>query len=223
MNKIIELLNQFKIVPKNLAIYEQAFTHSSLSNLKQPIANYERLEFLGDSIISKIVAEHLYKKHPELDENGMSKARNIIVQSKTEIIAAKELNLIKYIKIGESIKHGNGISDKILEDVYEALIGAIYLDQGEEKAYRVIKRTIIHYYEIHSLNALSDFKTMLQEKTQTLFRIRPRYKRIYNKLPNKVCVEVWCNNKPIGFGSAENLKDAEFAAAKNAYQSLIKK
>jgi ribonuclease-3 len=149
MTNILNLLNKFKIVPKNLHIYEQAFTHSSYLVNRQKVNDYERLEFLGDAIINKIVAEHLYKKHPELDENGMSKARNVIVQSKTEVKAAKELNLISSIKIGQSIKSGVGITDKILEDVFEALIGAIYLDQGEAQAYSVIKRTIIHYYEIH--------------------------------------------------------------------------
>lgn len=190
MNNIIELLNKFKIVPKNINIYEQAFTHASCSNVKNKVGDYERLEFLGDAIINKIVAEHLYKKHLEFDENGMSKARNIIVQSKTEIKAAKELNLIKYIKIGESIKFGAGITDKILEDVFEAFIGAIYLDQGEEKVYRVIKRTIIHYYEIHSLNEMSDYKTMLQEKTQMLFKIRPKYKNVHSKINNQVAIEI---------------------------------
>lgn len=222
-NRFDQLLKKFNIIPKNIGIYEQAFTHSSFSNFKNNIGDYERLEFLGDSIISKIVAEHLYKKHSELDENGMSKARNVIVQSKTEVKAAKELNLIDYIKIGQSIKFGAGITDKILEDVFEALIGAIYLDQGEEKAYRVIKRTIIHYYEIHWLNEMTDYKTMLQERTQMLFKIRPKYKQIFNKIENQILVEVWCRDRKIGFGIGNNVKDAEFNAAKNSYNSLKNK
>lgn len=152
----------------------------------------------------------------------MSKARNIIVQSRTEVKAAKELNLINYIRIGESMKRGIGITDKILEDVFEALIGAIYLDQGEEKAYRVIKRTIIHFYEIHSLNEMTDFKTILQEKTQILLKVRPRYKRIYSEGRTKICFEVWCINKKIGFGIGNNTKEAQNNAAKNAYHSLTR-
>ena len=221
MNNIIELLNKLKIAPRNISLYEQAITHSSFTNPQKSTKNYERLEYLGDAIISKIVAEHLFRKHDELDENGMSKARNMIVQSKTEVKAAKDMNLIDYINIGQSMKFGVGITDKILEDVFEALIGAIYLDQGEKAAYKIIKRTIIHYYEIKSLGSVLDFKTMLQEKMQSMYKVRPRYKRIPSRTPNTVVIEVWCRDKKISLGVANTNKDAEFEAAKKAYQILL--
>jgi dsRNA-specific ribonuclease len=70
---------------------------------------------------------------------------------------------------------------------------------------------------------MTDYKTMLQEKTQLMFKMRPKYKRVFSKTPNKIAMEVWCKTRKIGFGVGENNKDAEFNAAKNAYQFLTKK
>jgi ribonuclease-3 len=120
----------------------------------------------------------------------MSKTRNMIVQSQTEVRAAKDMGLSEScIRIGNSIKKNDGITDKILEDVFEALIGAIYLDQGEKKAYKVIKNTIIHYFEINSLKGAIDYKTLLQEKTQALFKCRPKYHKKHS-IDGQLMVEV---------------------------------
>jgi ribonuclease-3 len=145
-----QILAKFDIKPKTSRLYEEALTHPSFDNDKKLGYNYQRLEFLGDALISKIVAEHLFRKDPKLDEEAMTKDRILIVQGKTQVKAAKELGFdIKgVINIGGAVKD-QVITDKMLEDVFEAFIGAIYLDQGEKKVYQVLKRTIIHYYEIH--------------------------------------------------------------------------
>jgi ribonuclease-3 len=217
------IFDLFKIKPKSLAIYEQAFTHPSYSYDHHDNNNYERLEFLGDVVISKIVSEHLYTKHPDMDEGMMSKARTIIVQSKTQVTAAKQLNFLDYILIGGSVKYAQGISDSILEDVYEAFIGAVYLDQGERKCFEILKRTIIHYYEIHSLNEMRDFKSMLQEILQRRGKVRIRYHATKINNGQQYRVEVLSNNVRCGSGIANKIKDAEMLAAKDAYYHLSKK
>jgi ribonuclease-3 len=119
----------------------------------------------------------------------MSKTRIIIVQSKTLAKAAQELNFFDIIKIGDSIKFASGISDAILEDAFEAFIGAVYLDQGDKKVYEILKRTIIHFYEIHSLNENRDFKSMLQELMMKYSKHAIHYKLIKNN-DNDYQVEV---------------------------------
>jgi ribonuclease-3 len=156
MKEISALLEQLKIVPKNLSIYEEAFTHSSYQNDKKLSYSYERYEFLGDALIQKIVSEHLFKKHPNMNEGDMSKSRSMIVQTSTESRAGEDLGLRACIKVGDSVIHSNGISEKIMEDVFEAFVAAVYLDQGEKEVYKIIKRTVIHYFEINSLNDSRD-------------------------------------------------------------------
>jgi ribonuclease-3 len=157
-NQYLEkLFEKFQIKPNNYSIYLEAFTHSSYKNDNHLDYSYERLEFLGDAIIQKIVTEHLYKKHLEMNEGDMSKARNIIVQSGTLVRAAKELLFENIILVGNSLsKNDNKITDNILEDSFEAFIGAVFLDQNEKKCYQILKRTIIHYFEINALNEFKD-------------------------------------------------------------------
>jgi ribonuclease-3 len=128
-----------------------------------------------------VVSEHLYKKHPDMNEGVMSKTRAIIVQTKTEARAATELHFNEIIKIGDSVKYSTGIGEKILEDAFEAFIGAVYLDQGEKKVYEILKRTVIHYYEINSLKDLRDFKSLFQELMQKYSKKAIKYKLITNK------------------------------------------
>jgi ribonuclease-3 len=225
MNKeaLQNIFTKFNIVPKNFSIYQEALTHPSFDNDKKLGHNYQRLEFLGDAVISKIVAEHLYKKDPKLNEEVMTKDRILIVQGKTQVKAAKELGFdIKgVIDIGGSVRD-QIVTDKMLEDVFEAFIGAVFLDQGERKVYEILKRTLIHYYEIHWLNALQDFKSKLQELMQKYSKQSIKYK-VTSHQNNEYIVEVWCNNIKYGIGKGDRVKDAEMQAAKDAYTKCIKK
>jgi ribonuclease-3 len=189
MHNLQTIFDLFDIKPKSHDLYTQAFTHSSYSH-----SNYERLEFLGDAVISKIVSEHLYKKYDNMDEGMMSKARTIIVQSKTLVRAAKESGFLNHILIGNSVKYAQGISDSIMEDVFEAFIGAVYLDQNEKKCHQILKRTIIHYYEIHSLGEMQDFKSLLQELLQSKGPTSIRYRGVKINDGLQYRVEVFNNN-----------------------------
>ncbi|MDR2369782.1 MAG: ribonuclease III [Mycoplasmataceae bacterium] len=215
------LLKQFNIQPKKYDLYEQAFTHSSYSYKHQLCNNYEKLEFLGDAVIELIVSEHLLKKHPEMNEGELSKERIVMVQSRTLAKASHLLQLPKLIRFGDSIKDKTNISENIVEDVFESFIGAVYLDQGLAKCYTILKRTIIHFYEIHSLNEMTDFKTMLQELIQKTGKHRIVYKTISHVLGN--CrVELWIDNIKQATGIGNKIKHAQIQAARNAFNQLKK-
>jgi ribonuclease-3 len=182
MQQIQSLLKQFDIHPKNDALYQQAFMHASYSHDHKLKVSYEKLEFLGDAVIELVVSEHLLKKHPDMDEGQLSRQRIVMVQARTLAKASHMLGLPQLIKFGESIKDKINISENIVEDVFESFIGAVYLDQGLSKCYTILKRTIIHLYEIHSLNEMSDFKTMLQELVQKNGKHTILYKTVNNTL-----------------------------------------
>jgi ribonuclease-3 len=184
MYQIQQLLKQFDITPKNFALYQQAFTHASCTHNHKIQSNYEKLEFLGDAVIELIVSEHLLKKYLDMNEGDLSKQRIMMVQSKTLAKASKILRLPELIKFGDSIRDKNNISENIIEDVFESFIGAVYLDQGLKKCQTILKRTIIHLYEIHSLNDMADFKTMLQEQIQKTGKHHIFYKTTNKELGN---------------------------------------
>ena len=213
---LVNLFNKLKITPKSYFLYIEALTHASYHNDKHLSYDYERLEFLGDQVISFVVCEYLFNQNPKLDVGQMSKDKILIVQAKSEVITAKNLNLNLYIKIGKSIANSkNNFNEKILEDVYEALMGAIYLDLGYNTAKRVITNTLISNYKTHKLNNVFDYKTKLQEMMMKYNKHEIQYHVVNNK-PNHYKVELWCNNIKYGIGSGTKIKEAEQNAAKAA-------
>ena len=214
------LFKKLKITPKNYSYYIEATTHTSFSNENNLSYNYERLEFLGDAIISQIISQYLFTKNPPIPVGEMSKIRILIVRSESEILAAKMINLQNYIKIGKSLQGNMKSHIKILEDVYEALIGAIYLDLGYETAKKVIYNTLIYDYENNILDRLTDYKSKFQE----LMSQYGKHKIIYKskKLNNgQYYVELWTNNIRYGSGIATKIKLAEQIAAKIACKKFV--
>lgn len=228
MNNLQPLFDKLLIKPKNYSIYIEALTHPSYRNIMNLNYDYQRLEFLGDAIIEKNVREFLFKKYPEKDEGEMTKIKIMIVQSHTEVLAAKSLELNKYILLQNSLVDEQGnIPEKILEDSFEALIAAIYFDLGEKTVYQVLKRTIIHFYEIHYLDKTSaDYKSLFQEAVQKYGKKRIKYichPYTDQNGEQKFKVELWTNNICYGVGHGSKKKDAERDAAMNAYNKLVKK
>ena len=227
MNDLQPLFDKLLIKPKKYSWYIEALTHPSYRTVANVNYDYQRLEFLGDSIIEKIVREYLFKKHPEMSEGEMTKIKIMIVQSHTESLAAKNLELNKYIFLQNSLVDQNGnISDKILEDSFEAIIAAIYFDLGEKETFKVLKRTIIHLYEIHSLDKFStDYKSLFQEAMQHYGKNKIKYvcKNISkdDEYPFYE-VSVFTNGICYGKAKATKRKEAEKLAAMNAYNKLKK-
>lgn len=218
---ITKLLDSIQIRPRDISIYELALTHSSFNaDAKTKHHDYERLEYMGDAVLGFVIADLIYECHPDMDQGLMSKLRSHLVQSKSLANYARKIQLQDYVLAGHSIDQESIVkSNKILEDVFEALIGAIYLDQGIKKAYSYIKWIFYNDVKFAPLDELTDFKTRLQEEMQSEFRDSVTYKLIKEEGPahDKIFVsEVYFNDEPLARGTGKTKKASEQDAAKNA-------
>lgn len=218
---LIELLHFFDISPRDTYYYELALTHPSCnSDLNTKHQDYERLEFVGDSVIGFVSADLIFKLHPELDQGYMSKLRSYLVCSKSLANYSRKYNIYEIIRIGHSIsKEQLEKSDKILEDVFEAFMGAIYLDQGIEVAYKVIEKILFEDVKKTSLDDIVDAKTRLQEEMQSEYREAVHYELIDEFGPphdRTFVSQVIFNGIVLGKGQGKSKKAAEEAAAKDA-------
>lgn len=217
----VTVFSHFNVDIKNNDLYLLALTHPSCNsenNTKHQ--DYEKLEFVGDSVVGFVSADLIYKHHPEMDQGLMSKLRSYLVRSKSLANYSRKYNFHEYIRIGHSISRDQLYhSDKILEDVFEALIGALYLDQGIEVAYRVIEEIFTEDIINTGMDELVDSKTRLQEEIQSEYREAVKYVLIGESGPahdRTFEVEVLFNGLVLGRGSGKSKKAAEEAAAKDA-------
>ena len=217
----IELLKRLKIVHKDIAIYEQALTHPSYNgdaNTKHQ--DYEKLEFMGDAVLGYVSADLVYKNRPELSEGNLTKLRSVLVSTKPLAAYARRINLPDYIRIGHSITAEQvKQSDKILENVLEALIGAIYLDAGLKTAYGLIKSLLLADIKDYDVDDLTDYKSKLQEEIQAEHRDAVQYVTVETTGPahdRTFVVHVLYNGIVLGIGKGKSKKKAEEMAAKSA-------
>ncbi len=221
MNNVSDLLKKLHITYKNLAIYEQALTHPSYNgdaNTKHQ--DYEKLEFMGDSVLGYVTADLVYKNRPEMSEGDLTKLRSVLVSTKPLAAYARKISLDQYVRIGHSIT-ANQVkeSDKILENVFESLIGAIYLDAGLKAAYRFIKYILLKDIQTYDADNLTDYKTKLQEEIQAEHRDAVQYVTISQSGPahdRTFTVQVKYNDIVLGTGTGKSKKKAEEMAAKDA-------
>ena len=216
-----ELLKKLHITFKNLAVYEQALTHPSYNgdaNTKHQ--DYEKLEFMGDAVLGYVTADLVYKNRPELSEGNLTKLRSVLVSTKPLATYARKINLHEYIRIGHSITLEQvKQSDKILENVLEALIGAIYLDAGLKYAYRLINNLLINDIKKYDIDDLTDYKSKLQEEIQAEHRDAVQYVTVETTGPahdRTFKVQVLYNGIVLGVGEGKSKKKAEEMAAKSA-------
>ena len=222
MNKpAIELLKKLKIVHKDIAIYEQALTHPSYNgdaNTKHQ--DYEKLEFMGDAVLGYVTADLVYKNRPEMSEGNLTKLRSVLVSTKPLAAYARKINLPEYIRIGHSITVDQvKQSDKILENVLEALVGAIYLDAGLKSAYGLIKKLLLSDILLYDVDDLTDYKSKLQEEIQAEHRDAVQYVTVEQTGPahdRTFKVHVLYNGIVLGVGEGKSKKKAEEMAAKSA-------
>lgn len=221
MKYIIDLLREFNIVPSSLEHFDLALTHpscNSQNNTKHH--DYERLEFIGDSVIGFVTADLIYKHYPDMNQGTMTKLRSSLVCSKGLATFAREISLQEFIKTGPSI-NANQIfsSDKILEDVFEALCGAIYLTCGIDIAFKFIRDLFEEKVINFNLDDLVDPKTKLQEEIQAEYRDAVQYILVNEEGPahdRTFYVQVKYNGIVLGSGNGKSKKQAEEAAAKDA-------
>lgn len=219
--ELVELLRYFDIYPRDISYYELAFTHPSCnSDMNTKHQDYERLEFVGDSVIGFVSADLIFKLHPEMDQGYMSKLRSYLVCSKSLANYSRKYHIDDYIRIGHSISREQlSKSDKILEDVFEAFIGALYLDQDIGVTYRIIEQILYDDIKQTKIDDIIDAKTRLQEEIQSEYREAVRYELIDEFGPphdRTFVSQVVFNGLILGKGQGKSKKAAEEAAAKNA-------
>ena len=212
---------------RNKVLLLRALTHKSYifySRHKYYESN-ERLELLGDSVLSLIIVENLLKRYPESSEGIISKLKAKIVSETALETVAKKFKLYDYIILGRGeFNLGQNMTTSILADAVESLIGAIYRDGGLESAKNFIME---HFKEIIELccenNFFKDYKTKLQEYTQKRFKNKPVYKVLKEEGPEHdktFYIEVKVNGKIYGKGKGRNKKEAEQNAAKEALEKI---
>lgn len=210
---------------KNEKLLMNALTHSSYANeVRNGISSNERLEFLGDSVLSIIVSEYLYKKFPNLPEGELTKLRASLVCEKSLCGFSRELELGKYLQLGKGEDKGGGRErDSILADAFEAVLAAMYLDGGFEVAKNHAMRFIVEELKRVDDEVFKDYKTALQEIIQRNPEESVTYILTNESGPdhNKIFeVEVRLNSNTIGKGKGKNKKQAEQSAAKEALRLM---
>ena len=219
-----KLLDKLGIKYKDISLYEQAFRHTSYA-YENNTTSYERLEFLGDAIVDLVVSDYLYNSNL-YEEGEMTKLRASYVCENALYEYANDLGFSDYIKVGVGESKSGGKHKKaILADVFEALMGAIYLDLGYEKVKEVALNIIVPYIKDNKIILFNDYKSVLQEDIQTN-KQSLYYELIEESGPAhdktfKVAVKVDDITYGIGIGSSK--KDAEQEAAKEALKKLAVK
>lgn len=207
-----------KFINKDLLL--NALTHKSYAIEKKMKYFNERLEFLGDSIISSIVAEFLYNRYPQYDEGKLSRMKSYLVSRVSLVHWAKRIRIGKYILLSRNEESSGGKKRaSLLANVFEALIGALYLDRG----YEVTRCFILQFLSKLRRVVDIDYKSKLQEIIQQKLKNTPDYRIVQETGPdhNKVFkIEVLVKKRRLGVGSGKSKKEAEQAAAHSALKII---
>ena len=221
INRIQQILGyQFK----NLELLKSAITHPSAVEGKPVSAGYERLEFLGDSVVGFIVSEELFERFPDMDEGGLTRLKVSLISGESLSAAAAERGFADIIIFGSS-ERGTGSRGlhSALENVYEAVTGALYLDGGLEVARRWVLETLQPHLAPWRAALPENPKSLLQEKTQADLRETPRYELVSTggpaHKPTFVC-ECIVGDRAVGRGEGSSKKEAEAAAAAVGLRTL---
>jgi ribonuclease-3 len=204
-------------------LFEEALTHSSYAN-EHKVPDNERLEFLGDSVLSLITASFLFKTYPNLKEGNLAKLKSIIVSTRILASFSKQLKLDSYIRLGTGeLRHNGKTKPSILEDLFEAFIAAYFLNFGLERTAQLVEQLIKdNLAEINRQFNLINAKNELQELFQAKGMF-PHYRTVKEEGPShqrRFTVEVLLENRPLGQGEGNSLKEAQNKAALEALTML---
>lgn len=220
---LISKLQSFSIDISDETVLRQAFIHRSYLNETKDkgLRSNERLEFLGDSVLSLIVSHYLYLKFPESPEGHLTNYRSSIVKTTSLASAAQELGLGVYLHMAKGEAESGGKENpSLLADTYEALLGVIYLERGFEKVKVFVQETLLTKLdEIIATGKYRDFKSVFQEQVQEKLRVSPVYAVVSTSGPDHAKefeVEVLVNGKRLGLGKGKSKQEAEQMAAQAA-------
>ena len=210
MNQLEQKLEQdFGIVFSQKDLLETAFTHTSYANEHRllNISHNERLEFLGDAALQLVISVYLYNRYPNKPEGEMSKMRSTIVREESLAGFTKACGFEQYIRLGKGEeKSGGRERATILGDLWEAFLGALYLDQGLPAVEKFLNQVMIPQVEKGNFDRVIDYKTALQERLQVNAK--------------EFTMQVAVDGKELSTGFGKSKKLAEQAAAKSALEQL---
>jgi len=226
--QLLELESMLGLSFLNKALLNQSLTHSSFAHESHDkVPDNERLEFLGDAVIKLVISEYLYNKFPARAEGELTKIRAVAISDDILASVSKRFKLGQYMQLGLNERRTGGFDRKSnLANIFEALVGAIYLDAGLGK----IRDVLIEFLEpeidkISKEGYMSDFKSALQEFVQKKKWGLPIYEVIKEtglKHKKLFVMEVKIRGQHYGVGNGANKKEAEQAAAKMALHRLTK-
>lgn len=221
------LLRMVKIPKfKNQKLLGQAFTHRSyLNETKEQLSSNERLEFLGDSILSFVVSNYLYKKYPEFNEGILTNIRSLLVNTKSLAGISKELGFGDFLKLSKGEQASKGRQNQsLLADAFESFIGALYLDQGLENVTSFLDPVLLKKSdEIVKSKSFKDPKSLLQEfvqskrETSPIYKVLSEYGPAHNK---KFKIGAFVGGVLTGEGVGKSKREAEENAAAESLSFL---
>ena len=227
--KIKEFEKSLNLDFNDKLLIQRALTHKSYpnENRRLNLKDNERLEFLGDSVLSLSVSTYIFNKFSDLPEGELAKMRAVIVSAPILAEAAKRIELGQFLFLGKGEEMTGGRKrDSILADTMEAIFGALYLDQGFSAAADfILKQLKVDIINVAEGNHIQDYKTMLQEVIQGNGNVRPEYEVVDEEGPdhNKTfIVAVKLKEDSLGAGQGSSKKEAEQEAAKVALDKLNK-
>lgn len=215
--------NNIGYVFSNKEILKEALTHTSYA-YENKVKSNERLEYLGDSILEFISSKYLYNNYNDLSEGEMTKVRANVVCEDSLYQIAKRHNFSDFLYLGKSERSSKNSKKALLADSVEAVIAAIYLDGGLDKAEKFITDNLKAFIDDSTKHVGDkDYKTVLQEKLQVHGDVSIKYSVVKEMGPDHsklFIVEVTCDGKKLAEGMGKNKKQAEMDAAKNALNNM---
>ncbi|MDD5791950.1 MAG: ribonuclease III [Erysipelotrichaceae bacterium] len=222
---VFDFLDKHGIAYKNKDLIIQAFTHSSYVNEHKNLhEDNERLEFMGDAVLQVYSARRLYDIKPKLKEGAMSPIRSNLVSEKALASYVREFGLNEFLLLGlGEEKTGGRNRDSVIADMFEAFVGAVYLDTGFDNAFKLLDCLMLEHINNTDRNQYFDYKTRLQEYVQADSRKSIVYELLYTKGPSnkpefKMAVKI--DGLTYGTGVGMTKKEAQKNAAKDALEKM---
>ncbi len=226
MMKLMKWLENNGLVVQDMQLIQQAFMHSSYVNENNVKNDNERLEFMGDAVLQLWVSDKIFKIEPVLSEGEMSTFRAQLVCEKSLSNYAKELKLNEFLLLGSGEeKTGGRERDSVVSDMFEAFLGALYLDTGMKNIDLLLSKVVLPYIDDPQKVEIVDYKTRLQEYVQADKRKTVTYEVIDTKGPSNQPIfeiQVKLDSIVLGKGIGNSKKKAEQMAAKNAFEKMVK-
>ena len=213
----------------DVSLLEEALTQANYINEHPNYTgrDYQRLEFLGDAVMQQSTAVYLFKRYPDWDEGRLTELRICMVQTRAFAALSREVHLDQYVQLGRGEElSGARNRDSLLEDLWEAFIGALYLDQGQEVVMNFLSEIMFTKIDEGFYDQFVDYKSKLQEHLQRHGSVKIAYTKLSERpVENNeqiFTVEVSVNEQALATGEGKSTKEAEKAAARAAYQTLTK-